>query len=342
VHLSDLNVRSPSSTGGSGAEKSTGSLNPEARFGTALSALAESLAAPGVLRDKLTAGLRDVVAATKAGRAILFLRDPDGGSLGVAAALGREDVPENAPVESTTLRKAAQGELAAPAGEQVAGAACVRFHDAILGALYVDAPGGRTPLPGEGRFLVAAASIVALALRAERLGNLANAAVEIVGLEQNPTARRTVALSGLAQATVRLYGPVAEQRGIALSEGVSPELAVTGDEGLLTRAIDRIVETALVSAKGKVSIHGDRDDTVVRLIVDRGGGPPLQEALARELTAADAPAADLAKALARGADGAIALARAAVARSGGRLLVEPASPAAQARFVFELPPAEAP
>ena len=43
-----------------------------------LTARAEMLAAPGTLRDQLTASLREVVAATRAGRAILFLRDPDG------------------------------------------------------------------------------------------------------------------------------------------------------------------------------------------------------------------------------------------------------------------------
>src|SRR5262249_3488131 len=159
---------------------------------------------------------------------ILFLRDPDGGALGVAAALGREDVPENSPVESTVLRKAATGELAAPAGEQQAAAAPVRFHESILGALYVDAPGGRTPQIGEGRFPGAASSVIALALRAERVGHLATAAVEVVGLAQQPPTRRPVELAGLALATLRLYGPVAEQRGVSLAETVPPELHVQG------------------------------------------------------------------------------------------------------------------
>src|SRR5262249_3954709 len=111
VHLSDLNIgNTPSSAGGSSVaekDKSTGShIHPGARFGAARQGLGELLAAPGVLRDQLTACLREVVAATKAGRAILFLRDPDGGAIGVAAALGREDVAENAPVEPGALRKA--------------------------------------------------------------------------------------------------------------------------------------------------------------------------------------------------------------------------------------------
>lgn len=344
VHLSDLNVRSPSSSGASGGSSSGGekdrsaaSQSPDARFGAAIGSLSEVLAAPGALRDQLSACLREVVAATRSGRAILFLRDPDGGALGVAAALGREDVPENAPVDSAALRKAALGELATPNGDAQAAAAPVRFHETVLGALYVDAPGGRSPAPGEGRFLLAAASVLALALRAERVGQLATSAVEVVGLAQTPPSRRTVALAGLAQAAVRLYGPLAEQRGIQISEAVPPDVHVQGDEALLTRALDRLVESALVAAKGSVAIRTElADGGIVRLAVERGG-PPLPEGLARELVSPEGPAADLARALARGSDGALALARAAVARSGGRLVVEPASGQVQARFTLELP-----
>jgi signal transduction histidine kinase len=344
VHISDLDVDRPkSSAGGSssaagkdGVSASASSILPEVRFGNALGAIADVLGAPGALRDQLSAALREVVSATKAGRAILFLRDPDGGALGVAGALGREDVAENAPIDSAVLRKAALGELAAPSGELSAAAAPVRFQETILGALYVDAPGGRSPLPGEGRFLVAAASITALALRAERLGRFAASAVEVVSLAQNPPSRRPVELSSLAEAAVRLYAPVAASRGLTLDVEVPSGLFVSGDEALLTRVLDRLVETALVAAKGGLRVSAEPSETTVRLVVTRGG-PPLAEGLAAELVSLEGPATDLTKALARGSDGALALARAAVARSGGRLAVEPATPGA--RYVLELPPA---
>ena len=72
------------------------------------------------------------------------------------------------------------------------------------------------------------------------------------------------------------------------------------------------------------------DAKIASVIVSRGGAA-VPDALAAELVAPSGPAGDLTAALERLSDGGLALVRAAVARSGGRLLVEPGVPFAIGR-----------
>ncbi|MBI3722435.1 FHA domain-containing protein [bacterium] len=343
VHLSDLIGQSDqggsshaSKHASSKAGKSSGFARVDARFLWALQQVNDSLAAPGDLRSHLSPALRAVLDGALAGRALLFLRDPDGGALGCACAIGRDDVKEAPLTDNDVLKAAVNGEPAGPAGESRAMAVPVRFQERLLGALYVDTPGGREVAAGEDHFLVSAAAAIALAVSRDRLARLAGTAVEVVGLAQTPPSRVAVDIARIVGAGERLYGPVAKARGLTFDVKVPGGLTVLGDPLLLSRAFDHLVESALVSAKGGISVAVATGEGVVRLAISRGG-PPLADTHARDLVDVEGPSADLRKALARGADGVVALARAAIARSGGRLVVEAGSPSASARYVMELP-----
>jgi pSer/pThr/pTyr-binding forkhead associated (FHA) protein len=273
------------------------------------------------LRARLDRVLRVVLQATGAARAIVFVRDADGGGLAAAAAIGRDDAKENAPVESEILRQAVGGALAAPSGDGKAAAAPLRAGAAVLGALYVDDPAGRKPEPAEGKILTLAASVVGLALKSERLERLAESAIEVVSLAQAEVRRGAIDIVPIVEAASRLYAPVAEAKGLKFETRVPPSLRILGDETLVSRALDRLIESALVSAKTLLRVAVEPEGNVARVLVTRGG-QPLPEGLAAELVGPTGPAGDLRTSLARLSDGGLALVRAAIARSGGRLVVE--------------------
>src|SRR5436190_904178 len=174
------------------------------------------------------------------------------------------------------------------------------------------------------------ASVIALSLRADRLERLSETAIEVVSLAQSPVKRAMIDLGPIMEAAARLYGPVAEAKGIKFETRIPPSLKIVGDETLIARAVDRLVESVLVSAKTMMRIELRCTATVASIIVSRGG-TPVPDALSDELVAPAGPAADLKAALGRLSDGGLALVRAAVARSGGRLLVEPGVPELQGK-----------
>jgi pSer/pThr/pTyr-binding forkhead associated (FHA) protein len=318
-------------------ERPTSRLTGDAESTTqSLLAIVDALSDPPDLKTKLAQALKVILSTTRAARAILFLRDPDAGGLVCASAIGRDDTSENVAVDGDVLRRAVGGELAAPSGDLHASAAPVKVQDQVLGALYVDAPGGRSASPFEGRFLGAAAASIASAVRSDRLEKLARTAVEIVALAAVQPVRVPLELASLVAATQRIFGPVAEARGLGFDVALPASLVVLGDETLLSRALDRLVEAALAQAKGGIRIAAELQGGIARLVVSRGGSP-LAEGLARELASPQGVGADLESALARLSEGPLALARGAVGRSGGRLLVEPGPAPLAASFVLELP-----
>lgn len=320
--------------------KSTaGKSSPVAKSGAhaideTLLAIGEALSEAKDLRGQLDRLIRLALQATGAGRAILFVRDPDGGALGAATAIGRDGARENAPVDPDVLRDAVAGKLAGPNGDAQAVAAPLKAGDRTIGALYLDDPDGRTPAPREAQLLTTCASVIALSLRADRLERLSETAIEVVSLAQTPANRTTLDLVPLVEAATRLYGPVAEARGIKFETKIPKALRITGDETLIARAVDRLIESVLVSAKGTLKIELREAGKIASILVSRGG-TPVPDALSSELVAPTGPAGDLKGALARLSDGGLALVRAAVARSGGRLLVEPGVPEMSGKFGTE-------
>jgi pSer/pThr/pTyr-binding forkhead associated (FHA) protein len=358
VHLSDLDLEKEDGDGdssgatpapdhaaklrktGSLKRSRSGSRDGSGAFEEALLALGGALTDAKDVRAQLDALLRVVLQATSAARAILFVRDTDSGALGAATAIGRDGSRENAPVDSDVLRDAVSGQLAGPSGDGQAVAAPLRIGERVLGALYVDDPGGRTPAPREAQLLTTCAAIVAQALRADRLERVAESAIEVVSLAQTPAKRGTVDLVPVVAAAARLYGPVAEARGIKFETRVPGAVNILGDEVLVSRALDCLVETALVAAKNVIRIELFAEGSVAQLMVSRGG-TPIPEALSAELVAPASPAGDLKAALGRLSDGALAVVRAAIARSGGRLLVEAGLPDVTGRGTEKIGPAPA-
>src|SRR5262249_12842160 len=149
------------------------------------------------LRTCLDRALEVVLSASGASRAILFLRDPVIGGLGCAAAGGRQDAREAAPGGPPGLRRAVSGEGASSATGAGAAAVPIRSADRVAGALYLDAPHGRRPVTGEGRFLAAVAGMLSLALRADRLSRVTAAACEILEMAQEPARRGPVPLDSI-------------------------------------------------------------------------------------------------------------------------------------------------
>ena len=291
------------------------------------------------LRTRLDGLMRAVLHGTSAARAILFVRDPDSGALSAATAIGREGTKENAAVNADVLRSAVGGKAAGPSGEAKAVAHPLHARGTTLGALYLDDPGGgRVPHSHEERFLAGCAGAMALALHADRVERFSETALEVIALAQATLNRAPLDLVAVVEATVRLYGPVAEARGLRFethgpaSLAASPpgpregSVTVMGDETLVSRALDRVVESALVSARALIRIDVQADARIASVIVSRDGAP-LTELLAQELAVSGGPAADLEASLNRLSDGALALVRVALARSGGRLLVERGIPA---------------
>src|SRR5581483_3427798 len=92
--------------------------------------------------------------------------------------------------------------------------------------------------------------------------------------------------------------------------------------------------SVLVSAKTFLRVEVREAGKVASILVSRGG-TPVPDALADELIAPQGPANDLKAALGRLSDGGLAFVRAAVARSGGRLLVEPGVPELSGKFGTE-------
>ncbi|MEZ0229779.1 MAG: FHA domain-containing protein [Planctomycetota bacterium] len=298
-----------------------------------LLAIGEALSEAKDLRGQLDRLIRIALHATGAARAILFVRDPDGGALGAATAIGRDGARESSPVDPDVLREAVAGNMAGPSGDAQAVAAPLKWGDRTIGALYLDDPAGRTPAPREAKLLATCASVIALALRADRLERLSETAIEVVGLAQTPANRAPIDLAPIVEAAARLYGPVAEAKGIKFDTRIQP-VKIVGDETLVARAVDRLVESVLVSAKGTLRIELRAAGKIASVLVSRGG-TPVPDALSNEIVAPAGPAADLKGALARLSDGGLALVRAAVARSGGRFLVEPGVPDMSGKFGTE-------
>jgi len=330
----------------------TAARDPAASLEAPLLAIGEALHGATDLRSQLDGLMRVVLQGTSGGRAILFVRDADSGALGAATALGRNGTRENAPIDSSVLREAVSGKLAGPTGDFRAMAVPLRAGERTFGALYVDDPGGREPHPREDLLLTTCAAAMALALRADRAEHLAESAIEVVSLAQEPANRAPIDLLPIVEAASRLYGPVAEARGISFELRAQGSVSIVADEALVARALDRLVETALVSAKDMIRIEVQQDARVAAVIVSRGG-TPLPDALAAELAVSSGPVGDLRSALARLSDGGVALVRAMVARAGGRLLVERGlpdvgtsgtermGPAPAVSYVLELPVARA-
>ena len=342
VHLSDLGGRED-------AERSKGDTETHAPHyakvpaGAAKSDPGSSLEEPLLLAGDAIAGavdlrtrldglMRAVLHGTSAARAILFVRDPDSGALSAATAIGREGSKENAAVNADVLRSAVGGKAAGPSGEAKAVAHPLHARGTTLGALYLDDPGGgRVPHSHEERFLAGCAGAMALALHADRVERFSETALEVIALAQATLNRAPLDLVAIVEATVRLYGPVAEARGLRFEThgpASSGSVSVMGDETLVSRALDRVVESALVSARALIRIDVQADARIASVIVSRDGAP-LAESLAQELAVSGGPAADLEASLNRLSDGALALVRVALARSGGRLLVERGIPTVQ-------------
>ena len=184
-----------------------------------------------------------------------------------------------------------------------------------------DAPSTDVAEPAEGKILTLAASVVGLTLKSERLERLAESAIEVVSLAQAEVRRGAIDLVPIVEAASRLYGPVAEAKGLKFETRVPQSLRVPGDETLVSRAIDRLIESALVSAKTLLRVAAEVEGNIARVTVSRGG-QQLPEGLLAELVGPAGPAGDLRASLGRLSDGGLALVRAAIARSGGRLLVE--------------------
>ncbi len=355
VHLSDLGAREEAA-GGAGerdaphaAEASKGDTETHAPHyakvpaGAAKSDPGSSLEEPLLLAGDAIAGavdlrtrldglMRAVLHGTSAARAILFVRDPDSGALSAATAIGREGSKENAAVNADVLRSAVGGKAAGPSGDAKAVAHPLHARGTTLGALYLDDPGGgRVPHSHEERFLAGCAGAMALALHADRVERFSETALEVIALAQATLNRAPLDLVAIVEATVRLYGPVAEARGLRFEThgpASSGSVSVMGDETLVSRALDRVVESALVSARALIRIDVQADARIASVIVSRDGAP-LTESLAQELAVSGGPAADLEASLNRLSDGALALVRVALARSGGRLLVERGIPTVQ-------------
>jgi pSer/pThr/pTyr-binding forkhead associated (FHA) protein len=351
VHLSDLDDSDEESTESSTHApehakkkvKATSSSHRKSRSGGAsrsgalpiddtLLAIGEALVEAKDVRTKLDKLIRIALQATGAGRAILFVRDADGGALGAATAIGRDGASEKAPVDPDVLREAVAGKLAGPSGDAQAVAVPLKVGDKTIGALYLDDPQGRIPVAREAQLLTTCASVIALALRSDRLEHLAEAAIEVVALAQTPANRAALDLVSIVEAARRLDAPVAEARGIKFDTAIRTEGAVriVGDEVLVSRALDRLIETVLVSTKNTLKLELRATPKIASVLVSRGGSP-IADSLAEELSTLAGPAADLKNALARLSDGGLALVRASVARSGGRLIVEPGVPEIQGK-----------
>jgi pSer/pThr/pTyr-binding forkhead associated (FHA) protein len=339
VHLSDLGGRDEERSRGGDTDThaphyakvpaDAAKSSPGSSLEEPLLLAGDAIAGARDLRTRLDGLMRAVLHGTSAARAILFVRDPDSGALSAATAIGREGTKENAAVDADVLRSAVGGKAAGPAGDAKAVAHPLHARGTTLGALYLDDPGGtRLPHPNEERFLAGCAGAMALALHADRVERFSETALEVISLAQATLNRAPLDLVPIVEATGRLYGPVAEARGIRFETVAAGAVAILGDETLLSRALDRVVEAALVSARALIRIEVQADARIASVIVSRDGAP-LAESLAQELAVSGGPAADLEAALNRLSDGGLALVRVALARSGGRLLVERGIPALQ-------------
>jgi signal transduction histidine kinase len=92
---------------------------------------------------------------------------------------------------------------------------------------------------------------------------------------------RSVDLSEMTNEVAELYGPLAEEKGLALKVDVPPGITVRGDPELLAQAVGNLVDNAIKYAprQGNVLLHvaPGREDQVLIEVADNGPGIPQPE-----------------------------------------------------------------
>lgn len=91
--------------------------------------------------------------------------------------------------------------------------------------------------------------------------------------------RRQVNLAGVVEASLADFEHVARTKGVALVAQVAAPYKVAGDDSLLRRALDNLVDNAIKysHAGGRVEVHLRRqDDSVLLEVTDEGIGIPEQ------------------------------------------------------------------
>ena len=146
-----------------------------------------------------------------------------------------------------------------------------RMHARLEAALAAPGP------PGDPR-----ATLEALSADTDRLLDTFNGLLQIARLEGRELRRglRPIAVAPLVDDIIDLYGPVAEEAGLALRSHVEPALAVAAERQLLGQALANLVDNALKYAHGSdvIAIDARRSRGGVEIsVADRGPGIPAAD-----------------------------------------------------------------
>jgi signal transduction histidine kinase len=128
----------------------------------------------------------------------------------------------------------------------------------------------------------ARATFEALAGDSQRLLETFNGLLQIASIEAHELRRafRSVPLVDLVQDVVELYGPLAEEAGIAIDVSVEPALVVKADRQILGQALANLVDNAIKYAAGggSLEVEARTTDAGVEIRVgDRGPGVPEKD-----------------------------------------------------------------
>ncbi|MGE0707938.1 MAG: FHA domain-containing protein [Planctomycetota bacterium] len=279
--------------------------------GAAPSLLEAMFEAAGELdpQDAVGGILERVRVAAAGDRALLFLRRPLTGGLGLGQASLGEGAVREAPVIPDLLRRALGGEVVT---EGSALAAPVLALGRTLGAIYVD---GSEAASRDLAAVCCGAQLVGLVSGLGRSQELILAATEIVGLAQEQVQQLAIPLEHVVESRRAARQSQRFQAGTQpLETALLPDLWVYADANLLARGLDRLVDYARGVARGPLRLVGDLRGETVRLLLrfEVGDRPP------EDLLDSGGVVGDLLRAREDFQGGQLAVARVAVLRAGAR------------------------